>query len=151
MGSLMGSIGFVSRVVLCFLSSLGSFPLTSFLFHANRLSRSQIGLAETLRASILASTFDKVSMDNFCHPNLSGGGAKVSLFCMLRYFPSHGHLFAKTLMPPAFTPFRFVPGFWHGFARNIYHIVHLPLSPVKPILVSDLPLQTRNTRVNRPL
>src|SRR5487761_1683422 len=30
MGSLMGSIGFVPRVVLCFLSSLGSFPLTSF-------------------------------------------------------------------------------------------------------------------------
>ena len=49
----------------------GFVPLNILFFHANRLSRSRIGWAQTLRGSILASILRNASMDNFCHPNLS--------------------------------------------------------------------------------
>ena len=46
--------------------SFGFAPLNILFFHANRLSRSRIGSAQA-RASIPASIFGNVSVDNFCH------------------------------------------------------------------------------------
>ena len=67
----------------------GFVPLNIFYFHANRLFRSRIGWAQALRVSVLASILDKVSMDNFCHPDPSEGEASCRCFAWLRCFASH--------------------------------------------------------------
>src|SRR5487761_1214679 len=133
MASLMGSIGFVPRVFLCFLSSLGSFPLTSFFFHANRISRSRIGLATSPAPRFLhpsSATFQTFRRTIFVILSFLSAFLSFCLSIFLVFYPSG---------------FPVRPGFWVEGSKYIYHIVHLLSDPVKLIPAFWFLLQSRQT------
>ena len=121
MASLMALNGFGPRVFLCFLSSLGLPPLTSFFSREPPLPASnRVGTGSAPR---------------FPHP--SSATSRWTTFVILSSFLS----FFLSFCPSGWLSGS--PRLPERSCQHIYHIVYLPLGPVKLIPVSGFPFQSR--------